>query len=76
MITNHDINEEITKVDEQVASKIIKDPYQIANLKFLSLIIKLVMSIRTNQTLIMGKMGVKKIEPQLRKEDETNVQKE
>lgn len=63
MITNKDINEEIVSIDKQVEEKVIKDAYQIASLKLLSLLLKLVMSMRTNQTLTMDKMGVKKIEP-------------
>ena len=66
MITNKDINEEISDIDKQVKDKIIKDPYQTSTLKLQSLILKILMSIRTNQTLIMEKEGVKKIEPSKR----------
>lgn len=68
MITNKDINGEITDIDKQVEAKIIKDPYQVATLKLQALILKILMSIRTNQTLIMEKEGVKKIEPSKRQE--------
>ena len=66
MITNKDINEEISDIDKQVKDKIIKDPYQVSIIKLQSLILKILMSIRTNQTLIMDKEGVKKIEPSKR----------
>jgi len=66
MITNKDINEEIKDIDNQVKDKIIKDPYQVSTIKLQSLILKILMSIRTNQTLIMDKEGVKKIEPSKR----------
>ena len=66
MITNKDINEEISDIDKQVKDKIIKDPYQVSTIKLQSLILKILMSIRTNQTLIMEKEGVKKIEPSKR----------
>lgn len=68
MITNKDINEEITNIDKQVENKVIKDPYQVATIKLQSLILKLLMSVRTNQTLMMDKMGVKRKEPVIRKE--------
>jgi hypothetical protein len=70
MITNKDINEEITLIDDLVANGKIKDPYQVATLKLQSLILKLLTSVRTNQTLMMEKMGVKKIEPQIKKTNE------
>jgi len=63
MITNKDINEEITGIDKLVEDKAIKDAYQVASIKLLSLILKLLMSMRTNQTLTMDKLGVKKIAP-------------
>uniref|UniRef100_A0A6M3KZ89 Uncharacterized protein n=1 Tax=viral metagenome TaxID=1070528 RepID=A0A6M3KZ89_9ZZZZ len=63
MITNKDSNIEISAIDELVKSGQIKDKYQVANLKLMSLILKMLMSMRTNQTLIMDKQGVKKVEP-------------
>ena len=63
MITNKDINEEITSIDKLVEDKAIKDAFQVASIKLLSLILKLLMSMRTNQTLMMDKAGVKKIAP-------------
>jgi hypothetical protein len=63
MITNKDINAEINDINKNVQDKLIKDPYQVATLKLQSLILKILMAMRTNQTLIMEKQGVKKIEP-------------
>jgi hypothetical protein len=63
MITNKDINEEITSIDKLVEDKVIKDAYQVASIKLASLTLKLLMSMRTNQTLTMDKLGVKKIAP-------------
>jgi len=71
MITNKDINEEILGIEKQIEAKVIKDAFQIATLKLQSLTLKMLMSMRTNQTLTMDKLGVKRIEPQVRKTDET-----
>lgn len=68
MITNKDINEEIKVIDKLVTDKAIKDLYQVSTIKLQSLILKILMSIRTNQTLIMEKEGVRKIEPSKRQE--------
>lgn len=65
MITSKDISQEINDINKEVSAN-IKDPYQKATLKLLSLILKVLTSIRTNQTLIMEKDGVKKIEPSKR----------
>jgi hypothetical protein len=70
MITNKDMNEEITAIDKLVDEKVIKDAYQVSSIKLLSLILKLLMSMRTNQTLTMDKLGVKKIEPLKRTDGE------
>lgn len=74
MITNKDMNEEITAIDKLVDEKVIKDAYQVSSIKLLSLILKLLMSMRTNQTLTMDKLGVKKIEPL--KRDNIGTEKE
>lgn len=71
MITNKDINEEIGIINEQVKKQAIKDPYQVSTLKLQSLILKILMSIRTNQTLIMDHEGIKKIEPTKREVSRT-----
>jgi len=71
MITNKDINEEITSIDKLVEDKVIKDAFQVASVKLLSLMLKLLMSMRTNQTLTMDKLGVKKIAPLKRDNAET-----
>lgn len=62
MITSKDISQEINDINKEVSSN-IKDPYQKASLKLQSLILKVLTSIRTNQTLIMEHEGIKKIEP-------------
>jgi DNA-binding protein Fis len=68
MITNKDINEEITAIEDSVEAGKIKDVYQVAMIKLETLKLKMLMSMRTNQTSMMDKMGVKKIEPQIRRE--------
>jgi hypothetical protein len=70
MLTNTAIFKELENVDMIMEKTDLerKQPIEFAKIKILSLILKLLSSMRTNQTLIMDKMGVKKIEP-LRKEE-------
>jgi len=69
MITNKDMNEEISVVENHVKEGMTQKQYEIDMLKLACLNLKLNMSMRTNQTLMMDKMGVKRIEPQ-RRDDE------
>jgi hypothetical protein len=68
MLTNKAIFEETELANE--VSKNAKDPVQGSILKMLILLLKLLSSVRTNQVLIMEKMGVTKLDPQKHKEDE------
>jgi hypothetical protein len=70
MLTNTAIFKELENVDMIIEKTDLerKQPVEFAKIKILSLILKLLSSMRTNQTLVMDKMGVKKIEP-LRKEE-------
>jgi hypothetical protein len=69
MITNKDMNEEISVIENHVKEGMTQKQYEIDMLKLACLNLKLNMSMRTNQTLMMDKMGVKRIEPQ-RRDDE------
>lgn len=69
MLRGDHANEELLKIDEVIAGT--KDKTQASILKCLSLIVKILLSIRTNQSLIMEKQGVKKIPP--KKTDETQA---
>jgi hypothetical protein len=68
MLTNKAIFEETEVANEIV--KNAKDPVQGSILKMLILLLKLLSSVRTNQVLVMEKMGVAKLDPQKHKEDE------
>jgi hypothetical protein len=65
MITNKALHSEIETIEKMVASSRLADksPTEVAYLKIGTLMLKLLLSIRTNQVLIMRKMGVQPIEP-------------
>jgi len=65
MLTNKAIFEETELVNAVI--KTCKDPVDASKLKMLTMILKLLSSIRTNQVLTMQKLGVQKLEPQRNK---------
>lgn len=66
MLRSEHANEELVKMDEIIENS--KDKTAGAILKCLTLILKVMFSIRTNQTLIMNKMGVEKIQPNIKRD--------
>jgi len=67
MLTNKAIFEETEAANKVISES--KDKVNASILKMLTMILKVLSSIRTNQVLTMAKMGVQKIEPQRRKDE-------
>ena len=61
MLTNKAIFEETEAINKIIATE--KNPSTAAMLKIGTLVIKMLSSMRTNQVLIMEKLGVTKLQP-------------
>lgn len=59
MLTNKAIHDEINKVDDYLATQ--DESADTLSLKLMTLILKMLFSIRTNQVLTMEKLGVDKL---------------
>ena len=68
MLTNKAIFEETQAIDEIIKNE--KNPSVAAALKLGTLIVKMLSSMRTNQVLTMEKLGVAKLQPKRRPEDD------
>ena len=68
MLTNRAIYEETEEVKKLLATSKDLAALTAGCLKIQTLILKMLSSLRTNQVLMMKKMGVEPIEPQKRKE--------
>ena len=71
MLTNKALHTEILAIETMIAENKydIKYPMETAQLKIGTLVLKLLLSIRTNQVLVMKKMGVQPIEPAIRRQE-------
>jgi len=74
MLTNKDLQSEIGIIDE--TSVKLKSDYEKSMLKGVTLILKMLQSMRTNQVLAMKNAGVELLQPASRNtDDKDNVEK-
>lgn len=71
MITAQDVREEIKKAKEIVDNKEATVQEKLNSLlKLITVVLKMLLNIRTNQSMIMGKLEIEKIKPKQQEKSE------
>jgi len=71
MITAQDVREEMKKAKEVIDDANATVQTKINSLlKLITVVLKMLLNVRTNQSMIMGKLGVEKIKPKQPEEKE------